>query len=70
MAERQIDPDGLNRQVCLEGIRKFCENEGFSVPPLAETPIDGGVMLSGRSPDGREFRLGYEHDYIYPLWAS
>jgi hypothetical protein len=70
MADRFLIADGPNRQAALASIAGFCEREGFAVPDLEESPISGGIKLVGKSPDGREFAIGYEHDYGYSLWTA
>jgi hypothetical protein len=51
------------RTATLWSIAQFCANEGFPVPPLEEKRIirDGVpvVELTGLTPDGRKFGLGY-----------
>lgn len=48
------------RRAALRAIDKFCEAQGFPVPPLDENEKDGTVWLVGLSPDGRQFGIGYE----------
>lgn len=51
------------RAAALEVIDRFCAGEGFPVPPLDEVETTEGskrkVMFVGKSPDGREFAIGY-----------
>lgn len=48
------------RRATLAAIDRFCEHEGFETPRLAEYHDGRKVWFIGRSPDGREFRFGYE----------
>ncbi len=51
------------RRETLAAIDRFCEREGFDTPRLAEHRDGRTVWFTGWSPDGRQFRFGYEEPW-------
>lgn len=45
--------------ICMAAIQKFCDENGFAMPELNRTDDGGTVWFTGKSPDDREFGLGY-----------
>lgn len=48
------------RAAAMDAIARFCELQGFPVPELNEQLQGRIVRFVGRSPEGREFAIGYE----------
>lgn len=48
------------REAALKAIDQFCAARGWSVPELEERDMGLTIMFVGKTPDGREFGLGYE----------